>query len=54
MVTVDFDDESYGALITILQEKFYATTDLKELEKINKIYKKLHFESETWLSEVLK
>lgn len=52
MVTVDFDDESYKALITILQEKFYATTDLEELEKINKIFKKLHFESGTWLSEL--
>ena len=52
MVTVDFDDETYKALITILQEKFYASTDLEELENINRIYKKIHFESGTWLSEL--
>ena len=52
MITVDFDNESYQILLGILQEKFFSTTDLEELARINQIYKKLHFESEMWLSEL--
>lgn len=39
-------------LIQILNEKYYATTDLRMLRKINNIYKALKFKSETWLLEV--
>ncbi len=54
MVNVSFDDESYRVLIGVLQEKYYSTTDLEELSQINKLYKQLYFESETWLSTIHK
>lgn len=38
MVTVCFSDESYQVVIDILQEKFYTTTDLEMLSKINQAY----------------
>lgn len=52
MVSVDFDDLSYQALIKILQEEYYSTTDLQKLSEINQIYKALRFKSETWLSKI--
>ena len=54
MVNVYLEDSTYQSLIEILQEKFYSTTNLKELSKINQIYMELKYESETWLSDVMK
>lgn len=51
MVTVCFNDEEYHTLIRILQEKYYSTTKLSELEEINQLYKSLNCEAEVWLSE---
>lgn len=51
-MTVDIDDMSYTYLIQLLNEKFYNTTDMTELQQINKLYKLLKFESETWLSSI--
>ena len=44
MVTVWFSDESYQMVIDVLQEKFYATTDLELLSKINQVYKEMGIE----------
>lgn len=52
IVTVDIDDKNYEYLIKILNEKFYSTTDISELQKINNLYKILKFESEIWLSKI--
>ncbi len=51
-MTVDIDDKSYTYLIQLLTEKFYNTTDISELQQINKLYKILKFQSETWLSKI--
>ena len=48
-MTVDIDEMSYTYLIQLLNEKFYSTTKISELQQINKLYKILKFESETWL-----
>lgn len=45
---------TYTNLIQILNQKFYTTTDLSELSKINDIYKALKHNSETWLSVIPK
>lgn len=50
--TVKLDEASYGYLIQVLQEKYYSTVDVEELQKINNIYKALGHKSETWLSMV--
>ena len=52
IVTVDIDDKSYTYLIQLLTNKFYNTTDISELQQINKLYKILKFQSETWLSKI--
>lgn len=44
MITVCFSDESYQMVIDILQEKFYATTDLDVLGKINQVYMEMGIE----------
>ena len=41
MITVCLSDESYKMVIDILQEKFYETTDLGLLSKINQVYKEM-------------
>lgn len=50
--TVKLDEDSYGYLIQMLQERYYSTVDVEELRKINEIYKALGCKSETWLSMV--
>lgn len=50
--TVKLNEDSYGYLIQILQERYYSTVDVEELRKINEIYKALGCKSETWLSMV--
>ena len=52
IVTVDLDDTTYSDLIQILNEKYYSTTDIAEMQKINNIYKELKFKSESWLSAI--
>lgn len=52
MVALELDDAIYKDLIQILNEKFYSTTDLLELTKINNLYKALKFQSESWLSHL--
>ena len=49
---VELDDYSYTNLIQILNEKYYETTDIAELKKINDLYKLLKFKSESWLSNI--
>lgn len=49
MIIVELDEKSYAYLIQILNEKFYQTTQLTELSRINEIYKQLKFKSESWL-----
>ena len=52
MVTVDLNNDSYTYLIQILNEKYYSTTDIAELQRINNIYKALKFKSESWISNI--
>lgn len=51
MVTVCLSDESYQLVIDILQEKFYETTDLDVLSKINQVYKEMGIEVDNLLSK---
>ena len=50
--TVKLDEDSYGYLIQMLQERYYSTVDVEELRNINELYKALGCKSETWLSMV--
>ena len=52
IVSVDFDDNSYTYLIQLLNEKYYNTTDISELQRINNLYKLLRYKSESWLSAI--
>lgn len=52
MVKVEFDQATYANLIQILNQIFYATTELSELSKINDIYKALNYNSESWISAI--
>jgi hypothetical protein len=49
---VNINDELREYLIQLLDEKFYTTTNLEELSKINQIYKLLGHETESWLSAI--
>lgn len=49
---VELDENSYTFLIKILNEKYYSTTDISELQKINNLYKLLKVKSESWLSNI--
>lgn len=49
---VNINDELKEYLIQLLNEKFYTTTNLDELSKINQIYKLLGHETESWLSAI--
>ena len=50
--TFKLDEASYGYFIQILQDRYYSTVDVEELQKINKIYQMLGYKAETWLSMV--
>lgn len=52
IVRPTISDELYDYLIQLLNEKFYSTTDINELCKINKIFKALNHETESWLSAI--
>ncbi len=49
-MAVQFDDMTYTYLIEILNEKFYSTTDMKEIMKIQSIYKALGYDSGSFVS----
>lgn len=51
-MTVDLDEDSYTYLIQILNEKYYSTTNIIEMKKINNLYKLLKFKSESWISDI--
>lgn len=51
-MTVELDEESYTYLLQVLNEKYYSTTEIKEMRKINALYKVLKFKSENWLSNL--
>ena len=40
IVTVDLSNDNYTYLIQILNEKYYSTTNIAELQKINNTYMK--------------
>lgn len=52
IVRPTINDESYEYLIQLLNEKFYSTTDLEELTKINRLFKSLNYQTESWLSAI--
>ena len=46
---LELDSASYEYLIHILNEKYYKTTDMEELRKINQLLKKLGYKTDSWL-----
>ena len=52
MINICFDEKTYCLLLKILQEKYYSTTELNELSEINRIFKVLNYESESWLCNI--
>ena len=51
-MTLELNEENYTYLLQILDEKYYSTTEIKEMQKIDDLYKALKFKSETWLSKI--
>ena len=49
---MELDEALQAYLIQILNEKFYTTTDLEELTKINQLYQLLGHKTESWLSAI--
>lgn len=52
MILCELDQHDYTYLIQLLNEKYYRTTDIRELQQINSIYKQLKFKSESWLNRI--
>ncbi len=52
IVKATINDELYDYLIQLLEQKFYSTTDLEELTKINGLFGALKHQTEPWLSEI--
>lgn len=52
IVRPTINDELYEYLIQLLNERFYTTTDLEELTKINSLFKVLNHQTESWLSAI--
>lgn len=52
IVRPTINDELYEYLIQLLNERFYTTTDLEELTKINRLFKVLNHQTESWLSAI--
>lgn len=48
-MSFDLDSIGYNYLIQILNERYYQTTDIKELKKINQLFKALGYRTESWL-----
>lgn len=51
-MTIELDDTNRKYLIDLLQDKYYQTTDMQELSKINQIFKILNVETESWILEL--
>ena len=51
-MTIELDDANRKYLIDLLQDKYYQTTDMQELTKINQIFKILNVETESWILEL--
>lgn len=51
-MTIELDDVNRKYLIDLLQDKYYQTTDMQELSKINQIFKILNVETESWILEL--
>lgn len=51
-MTIELDDTNRKYLIDLLQDKYYQTTDMQELSKINQIFKILNVETESWIFEL--
>ena len=49
---MELDEALQAYLIQILNEKFYSTTELEELTKINQLYQLLGHKTESWLSAI--
>ena len=52
IVRATINDELYNYLIQLLNERFYSSTNLEELTKINQLYKSLGHKTESWLSAI--
>lgn len=52
IVRPTINDELYEYLIQLLNERFYTITDLEELTKINRLFKALNHQTESWLSAI--
>lgn len=50
--TIELNESSYEYLVQILQERYYSTNEVEELQKINEINKALGEKSEEWLALV--
>lgn len=51
-MTIELDDTNRKYLIDLLQDKYYQTTDMQELSKINQIFRILNVETESWILEL--
>lgn len=51
-MTIELDETNRKYLIDLLQDKYYQTTDMQELSKINQIFKILNVETESWILEL--
>jgi hypothetical protein len=51
-VTIELDESNRKYLIDLLQDKYYQTTDMQELSKINQIFRILNVETESWILEL--
>ena len=51
-MTIELDESNRKYLIDLLQDKYYKTTDMQELSKINQIFRILNVETESWILEL--
>lgn len=51
-MTIELDESNRKYLIDLLQDKYYQTTDMQELSKINQIFKILNVKTESWILEL--
>ena len=51
-MTIELDESNRKYLIDLLQDKYYQTTDMQELSKINQIFRILNVETESWILEL--
>lgn len=51
-MTIELGESNRKYLIDLLQDKYYQTTDMQELSKINQIFRILNVETESWILEL--